>query len=120
MHHGYHARRRDRDDKRKVTFPEAKRLLRRLGDLARPERRTGELTSRLSSDTTVLQNTVSVNISVALRNLAAAVGGVAMLLYTSPVLTVLMLAVVPPLLVAVAIFSRRIRKLSRDMQDALA
>ena len=38
-------------------------------------RKTGELTNRLASDTTVLQNTVSVNISMGLRNVASVVGG---------------------------------------------
>ncbi len=84
------------------------------------ERRTGELVSRLGSDTTVLQNTVSVNISVALRNFAATLGGIALLLYSSPRLSVLILAVVPPLVVGTLVFSRRIRRLSRELQDELA
>ncbi|HET6347021.1 MAG TPA: ABC transporter transmembrane domain-containing protein, partial [Myxococcota bacterium] len=57
--------------------------------------RTGELTSRLASDTTVLQNAVSVNVSMTLRSLASVIGGMGLLLYTSPLLTALMLAVVP-------------------------
>lgn len=81
---------------------------------------TGELTNRLSSDTSVLQNTVSVNISMALRNVATVVGGIGLLLFTSPVLTLLMLAVVPPTIVAAAYFGRRVRRLSRDVQDRLA
>ncbi len=83
-------------------------------------RRTGELTSRLASDTTVLQNTVSSNISMVLRNLATVVGGVALLFYTSPVLTGLMLLVVPPVAIGAVVYGRRVRKLSRDVQDALA
>ncbi len=51
------------------------------------ERKTGELTNRLASDTTVLQNTVSANISMVLRNGAQALGGIGMLFYTSPRLT---------------------------------
>ncbi len=84
------------------------------------ERRTGELVSRLASDTTVLQNTVSANISMVLRNLATAFGGIALLFYTSPRLTLLMLAVVPPVAVGAVVYGRRVRKLSRDVQDALA
>ena len=84
------------------------------------ERRTGELVSRLASDTTVLQNTVSANISMALRNLATVVGGIALLFYTSPRLTLLMLAVVPPVAVGAVFYGRKVRKLSRDVQDALA
>lgn len=84
------------------------------------ERRTGELTNRLASDTTVLQNTVSANVSQALRNLATAIGGTALLLYTSASLTVLMLAVVPPVALGAVVYGRRVRGLSRDVQDALA
>jgi len=84
------------------------------------ERRTGELTNRLASDTTVLQNTVSVNISMVLRNIASVVGGIGLLLYTSPILTALMLSVVPFVVIAAVIFGRQIRKLSRKVQDALA
>jgi len=84
------------------------------------ERRTGELTSRLASDTTVLQNTVSVNVSMLLRNAAGVIGGLAMLFYTSPVLTALMLAVVPPVALGAAWYGKRVRRLSREVQDALA
>jgi len=84
------------------------------------QRRTGELINRLASDTTVLQNTVSVNISMALRFLASALGAVALLLYTSPILTGLMLLVVPPVALGAVFFGRTIRKLSREAQDALA
>lgn len=84
------------------------------------QRRTGELINRLASDTTVLQNTVSVNISMGLRFLASAIGSVGLLLYTSPVLTGLMLLVVPPVALGAVYFGRTIRKLSREAQDALA
>src|SRR5260221_8568103 len=84
------------------------------------ERRTGELTSRLSSDTAVLQSAVSVNISIGLRSVAQVLGGVGFLLWTSPVLTGLMLAVVPAIAVGAVIYGRRVRKLSKEVQDALA
>jgi ABC transporter fused permease/ATP-binding protein len=84
------------------------------------ERKTGELTSRLSSDTAVLQNGVSVNISMALRNIATAIGGVGLLLYTSPRLTLVMLAVVPPIAFGAVTYGKRLRALSREVQDALA
>ena len=84
------------------------------------ERRTGELLNRLSSDTGVLQNTVSVNVSMALRSVAQVVGGVALLLYTSPVLTGIMLLIVPPVVGAAVYYGRKIRTLSRRVQDALA
>jgi ATP-binding cassette subfamily B protein len=84
------------------------------------ERRTGELTSRLSSDTSVVQGAVSSYVAMGLRHLAAVVGGVGFLFYTSPLLTVLMLAVVPPVAVGAVLYGRRVRKLSREVHDALA
>ena len=84
------------------------------------DKKTGELTNRLASDTTVLQNTVSVNISMALRFVASIVGGIGFLFFTSPKLTLLMLAVVPPIALGAVAYGRRVRKLSRDVQDALA
>ncbi len=83
-------------------------------------RRTGELLSRLSADAGVLQNAVSVNISMALRSLASAVGGVGLLFWISAQLTLLMMAVVPPVALAAGIFGQRIQRLARDSQDALA
>jgi ATP-binding cassette subfamily B protein len=84
------------------------------------ERKTGELTNRLASDTTVLQNAVSVNISMGLRFLATVAGGLAMLFFTSAKLALLMLAVVPPVALGAVAYGRRLRRLSRDVQDALA
>ncbi len=82
--------------------------------------RTGGLTNRLASDTAVLQNTVSVNISMALRSVVSCMGGLALLVYTSPVLTLLMLAVVPPITVGSVVAGRLVRRISRQVQDALA
>ena len=84
------------------------------------QRKTGELTNRLASDTTVLQNTVSVNISMGLRNAASALGGIVMLFITSPRLTFVMLAIVPAVAVGAVVYGRRVRKLSKEVQDALA
>ena len=82
--------------------------------------RTGELTNRLASDTAVLQNTVTVNVSMALRFGAGAVGGVAMLFWMSPMLSAVALAVVPVVAIGAALYGRVIRRLSRQVQDALA
>ena len=81
--------------------------------------KVGDLTSRLATDTTVLQNAVSVNLSMLLRNLAAALGAVVMLFFTSWRLTLLMLAVVPAVALGAVVLGRRVRRLSRDVQDAL-
>ncbi len=83
-------------------------------------KQTGEPTNRLASDTTVLQNTVSVNISLALRHLASVIGGVGFLFYTSVSLTLLILVIVPPVAIGAVFFGRRIRKFSEKVQDALA
>jgi ATP-binding cassette subfamily B protein len=83
------------------------------------ERRTGDLLSRLSADTSVLQNAVSVNVSQGLRNLATAIGGVVLLFYTSPSLTLLMLVVVPPIALSAVTYGRRLRALSREVQEAV-
>lgn len=84
------------------------------------ERRTGELTNRLASDTTVLQNTVSVNISMLLRFVVLAIGAVVFLFITSWRLALATLLVVPVIVIAVALVGRRLRGLARQVQDALA
>jgi ABC transporter fused permease/ATP-binding protein len=81
--------------------------------------RTGELTNRLASDTTVLQNTVTVNVSMALRYAIGTVGGIAMLLYMSPKLTGLALLVVPVVAIGAASFGGAFRRISKEVQDAL-
>ena len=83
-------------------------------------RKTGELTSRLTADATVVQNTVSVNLSMGLRNLVMVVGGLALLTASSPRLTVLMLALVPPVALGAVVVGRRMSKLAKAAQDALA
>lgn len=82
--------------------------------------RTGELMSRLASDCTTLQNTVSVNISMGLRNLAQVVGGFAFMFYTSWRLSSLMLVLIPPIALSTAFFGKRIKKWSKEFQNALA
>ncbi len=84
------------------------------------ERPTGELMSRLAADAGVLQNAVSVNVSMGLRHGAMAIGGIGLLFYISPILTALMLAVVPPVALGAVVYGRRVRKLSKKAQDALA
>ena len=84
-------------------------------------RRTGELTSRLASDTGVLQNAVSANVSMVLRSLRPGRrAGWCCCSITSPLLTALMLSVVPAVAMGAVIYGRRVRRLARDVQDALA
>src|SRR5277367_3572865 len=82
--------------------------------------RTGEITARLTTDSSVIQVVIGSSVSVALRNLVMLVGGTVMLFVTSPKLTLLVLLVVPLVLVPILTFGRRVRRLSRASQDRLA
>jgi len=82
--------------------------------------RIGEVMSRLTADTTLIQTVVGTSASMALRNVLLMLGGLVMLAVTSPQLTLLVLLVVPVVLVPILVFGRRVRKLSRASQDRLA
>lgn len=82
--------------------------------------KTGELLSRLSSDTSILQNALSVNISMLLRNIFQTIAGIILLFITSTKLTIFILLLIPPLAVIVAIFGKRVKSISKNTQDALA
>ncbi|MDP2312017.1 MAG: ABC transporter transmembrane domain-containing protein [Pseudomonadota bacterium] len=82
--------------------------------------RTGELLNRLSADTGLLQNSVTVNVSMALRFSLQALGSLVLLFYSSWRLTALMLAVVPFVAIGAVVFMRVVRTISKQTQDALA
>ena len=82
--------------------------------------RTGELINRLSADTGILQNSVTVNVSMALRFTFQIVATLAVLFWTSWQLTALMLGVVPFVAIGAMVFGRTVRGLSKSTQDALA
>ena len=82
--------------------------------------RTGEVLSRLTADTTVLQSVVGSGASIALRNFFLLIGGLTMLFVTSPKLTGLMIVVIPLVLLPLILFGRRVRRLSRLSQDRIA
>lgn len=82
--------------------------------------RTGEVLSRLTTDTTLIQTVIGSSISVALRNFLLFIGGLAFLIYTSPALSGMVLLVVPLVLVPIIVFGRMVRKLSRSNQDSIA
>ncbi len=84
------------------------------------QKRTGELLSRLAEDVGKVHGTVSSDVSMAARNALTLIGGISILLYTNLQLTLVMLAVVPPLAVATVYFGRKIRLLARKAQDELA
>jgi ATP-binding cassette subfamily B protein len=83
-------------------------------------RRTGELINRLSSDTTVLQNAVTVNISMFLRFSAMGIGSLLILVFSSWRLAMVMLATVPMVAIGASWFGRVVRRISKEAQDALA
>ena len=82
--------------------------------------KTGELLNRLSSDTKSLENAVTVNLFVFLRNVVQMIGGIAFLFYTSWKLTLVMLSVIPPLIFGALIYAKFVKKMSKEVQDALA
>lgn len=82
--------------------------------------KTGELMNRLSSDTTVIQNCLSVNISMGLRAMAEMVVSIALLFLTSWELSCVMMAVVPALMIVVVIYGRFTKRLTKEYQNALA
>ena len=84
------------------------------------ERRTGELVGRLSADVTVIEGVVGSELSFALRNGVQLIGGIVLLFVVNWRLTLMMLAVVPPLTIASVYFGRAIRLMSKRVQDRLA
>ncbi|MSO73638.1 MAG: ATP-binding cassette domain-containing protein [Alphaproteobacteria bacterium] len=82
--------------------------------------KTGELLSRLTTDTTLLQTMIGSQASSALRNLLLFLGGVVLLLVTSPKLTGLVVILVPLVVLPILVFGRRVRRLSRTSQDRVA
>jgi ATP-binding cassette subfamily B protein len=82
--------------------------------------RTGEVLSRLTTDTTLIQTAVGSSVSIALRNLLMMVGGMAMLIVTSAKLTGLVLIAVPLVVVPLILMGRLVRELSRKSQDRVA
>jgi ATP-binding cassette, subfamily B, bacterial len=84
------------------------------------ENRPSEISSRLTSDTAIIEQVVSTSASVALRNFFTGVGGIVYMAYLSPKLTGLMLLVIPLTIVPIVLLGRRVRSLSRSSQDRIA
>ena len=82
--------------------------------------RTGEVLSRLTTDTTVIQTVIGTSVTQALRNLLLTVGGLVLLVVTNPRLTGLVLVVVPLVVVPIVVIGRKVRVLSRGAQDRMA
>ncbi len=82
--------------------------------------RTGDVLTRLTTDTTLLQTLIGSAVSVWLRSALTASGALAMLVVTSPKLALIVVAVVPLVVVPLVLFGRRERALSRQAQDRVA
>ena len=81
---------------------------------------TGEVLSRITTDTTLILSVIGSSISIALRNFLIFSGGLVLMLFTSPKLTALVLLIVPLVVVPILTLGRRLRALSRENQDWIA
>ncbi len=81
---------------------------------------TGEVLSRITTDTTLILSVISSSVSIALRNLLIFLGGMVLMLLTSLKLTSLVLLIVPAVIVPIIVLGRRVRMLSRLNQDCIA
>lgn len=84
------------------------------------ETRTGEVISRFTADTTVLQTVIGMGISMALRSSVTFVGALALMLISSPWLTLYVLIAVPFVLLPIKLLGSKVRKYSRLSQDKVA
>jgi ATP-binding cassette subfamily B protein len=82
--------------------------------------RTGEVISRFTSDTTVLQSVVGMGLSMALRAGITFIGSLLLMLFTSPMLTLYVLIAVPIVLLPIRIFGSKVRLYARKSQDRVA
>ena len=81
---------------------------------------TGEVVSRITTDTTLILSVIGSSVSIALRNLLILIGGMVLMLLTSAKLTGLVLLIVPAVIVPILTLGRRLRGLSRENQDWIA
>jgi ATP-binding cassette subfamily B protein len=81
---------------------------------------TGEVVSRLTTDTTLILSLIGSSVSVALRNVLILFGGLLLMFFTSVKLTGLVLLIVPAIVVPIVILGRRLRQQSRENQDLIA
>jgi ATP-binding cassette subfamily B protein len=81
---------------------------------------TGEVLSRITTDTTLILSVIGSSISIALRNVLIFFGGIVLMLFTSAKLTGLVLLLVPAVIVPILLLGRKLRVLSRENQDWIA
>ncbi|MEA2999997.1 MAG: ATP-binding cassette, subfamily bacterial [Sphingomonadales bacterium] len=96
------------------------RNLLRLAPSFFEENRPSEIASRLTADTTIIEQVVGTTISVALRNVVMGIGGVAYLFALAPKLAAMLLLGIPLVVVPITVLGRRVRNISRQSQDRVA
>jgi len=100
-------------DLRRVLFDHLLRLSPEFFEVTR----TGEVISRVTNDTAMLETIIGTSASMAVRNVLLLIGGLVMLALTSAKLTLLVLIGVPVVVLPIVLFGRRVRKLSRASRD---
>lgn len=81
---------------------------------------TGEVLSRLTTDTSIIQSVVGTSISMALRNFLLLMGGLVMLVATSAKLSAIIIVLLAAIVLPIVVYGRRVRTLSRDSQSRIA
>ena len=84
------------------------------------ENRPSEIASRMTADTTVIEQVVGAAVSITLRNIVLSIGGIAYLIAISPKLAAMLVLAIPLILLPLVLFGRHIRTLSRNTQDRIA
>ncbi len=82
--------------------------------------RVGELTSRLNGDVATIRGAVGSSLSMLLRGIVVMIGAVVLMFLTSPYLALAVVVIAPALIIPIIVFARRLRRMSRRTQDALA
>ncbi len=82
--------------------------------------RVGELTSRLSGDVATIRGAIGTNLSMTLRGIITLIGALVLMALTSPYLTLAVVIIVPSIIMPVLLIAKRLRRMSRKTQDALA
>ena len=96
------------------------RNLMRLSPAFYEENSPKEISSRMTSDTAIIETVVGTTVSVALRNVFLGIGGTIYLFYLLPSFTVWLVVGIPLMVLPIVVFGRRIRSISRDSQDRVA
>ena len=84
------------------------------------ENRPAEVASRLTADTTIIENVVGTTVSVALRNAVTCIGGVVILIGLAPKLAGMIMLGIPAIVLPIVFLGRRVRNVSRTSQDRVA